>query len=102
MSLTITIAIPTFNRLRYLKESVASALSQSYPNIEVLVSDDGSSDGTGEWCRDLARADTRFRYQRNQKNLGLAGNWNALADGARGEYMMLLGDDDRLLPNCLE
>ena len=98
----VTIAVPTLNRLRYLKEAVASGLAQTYPNVEVLISDDGSSDGTADWCRSLASADRKVRYQRNKTRRGLAGNWNALADSARGRYMMLMGDDDRLLPDCVE
>jgi glycosyltransferase involved in cell wall biosynthesis len=98
----VSIAIPTYNRLSYLKEATASALEQTYENIEVLIIDDASTDETEKWCGALASRNPKIQYRRNQTNLGLAGNWNALADAARGEYMVLMGDDDRLLPECVE
>ena len=95
----VTIAVPTLNRLHYLKEAVASALAQDYPNVEVLVGDDGGTEATRSWCEKMAVEEPRFRYQRNPRRLGLAGNWNAVADSARGEFVNIIGDDDRLLPN---
>jgi glycosyltransferase involved in cell wall biosynthesis len=94
----VTIAIPTYERLNYLKEAVASALSQSYENIEVLIGDDGSNGLLCAWCKEQVREHPQIRYQRNSRNLGLAANWNALADAARGEFIVIIGDDDRLLP----
>lgn len=98
----VTIAIPTFNRFDYLKEAVASALAQTYEPIEVLIGDDGTSAEIREWGQSLAQRDPRVRYQRNPNNLGLAGNWNALADAAQGELLVIIGDDDRLLPDFVE
>lgn len=98
----VSIAIPTFNRLDYLKEAVASALAQTHEPVEVLIGDDGQTDEIQAWGQDLARRDARARYRRNPSNLGLAGNWNALADAARGEFLVVIGDDDRLLPGFVE
>lgn len=95
----VTIAVPTLNRLRYLKEAVGSALAQTYPNVEVLVGDDGGTEAVRSWCEMLEAEEPRFRYRRNARRLGLAGNWNAVADAARGEFISIIGDDDRLLPN---
>lgn len=95
----VTIAIPTFNRLRYLKEAVASALAQAYGNIEIIIGDDGTTEAIREWSEALAQRESKVRYQRNRCNLGLAGNWNALADAARGDFIIIIGDDDRLLPD---
>jgi glycosyltransferase involved in cell wall biosynthesis len=95
----VTIAIPTFSRLHYLKEAVESALSQTYENIEVIIGDDGQSRSIQVWSEELARREPKIRYQRNERNLGLAGNWNAIADRARGEFLVIIGDDDRLLPD---
>jgi GT2 family glycosyltransferase len=94
----VTIAIPTFDRLAYLKEAVFSALAQTYGSIEVLIGDDGTSEALKDWAETQARQDARVRYQHNPMNLGLAGNWNALAHTARGEFLVIIGDDDRLLP----
>lgn len=95
----VTIAVPTLNRLHYLKEAVASALAQTYPRVEVLVGDDGGTEAVRSWCEMMEGEEPRFRYQRNARRLGLAGNWNAVADAARGEFINIIGDDDRLLPD---
>ena len=95
----VSIAIPTYDRLQYLKEAVASALSQTYERVEVIIGDDGPTNSIRAWCETVAMRDARVRYRRNARNLGLAGNWNALADAARGEFITLIGDDDRLLPD---
>ena len=99
MAPLVTICIPTFDRLHYLKESVASALAQTYDDIEVIIGDDGTSHPIQQWGEKTADQDNRVRYQRNSHNLGLAGNWNALADAAQGEFIVIIGDDDRLLPD---
>lgn len=105
MDVKVTIAIPTYKRLDYLKEAVASALAQTYHNIEVLISQDPTENGLDDaiktWCQNIASSDLRVRYQFNVDNLGLAGNWNACVNAAEGEYIVLIGDDDRLLPNFI-
>lgn len=106
MTSLITITIPTYKRLNYLKEAVTSALDQTYDNIEVLIGQDPTPQGLDEsiqiWSQDLAAQNPKVRYQFNPQNLGLAGNWNALAAGALGEYLVMIGDDDRLLPDFVE
>ncbi|MGI8431341.1 MAG: glycosyltransferase family 2 protein, partial [Chthoniobacterales bacterium] len=98
MSPLVSLVIPTFDRPAYLEEAVASALAQTYPHIEVLVGDNGSVDVTRGWARELV-SDPRLTYRRNPRNLGMCGNFNALADAARGEFFVAIGDDDRLLPD---
>lgn len=98
----VTVGIPTLRRLTYLIEAVDAALAQTWPNLEVLVGDDGDSPEIREWCLRRAQDDSRLRYQRNPARLGLAGNWNALASSARGDFIALPGDDDRLLPDFVE
>jgi glycosyltransferase involved in cell wall biosynthesis len=93
----VSIVIPTFDRPDYLKEAVASALAQTYRNIEVLVGDNGET-GLGGELAVVARGDRRFKYRQNAHNLGMSGNFNALADAAAGDFLVAIGDDDRLLP----
>lgn len=95
---TVSICIPTYRRLHYLKEAVASARAQTFRDIEVLIGDDGDSPELREWCLSQASEDARVRYQKNPGHLGLAGNWNAVSRAARGVYLVMMGDDDRLLP----
>lgn len=106
MNPLVTIAIPTYRRLAYLQEAVASALNQTYSEIEVLISQDPTPGGLDEpihvWCQQITERDSRVRYRSNERNLGLAGNWNASVAAAQGEYVVLIGDDDRLCPAFVE
>lgn len=95
----VTIAIPTFNRLNYLKQALQSALAQTYQNIEILVSDNASTDGTQMFMRQIQ--DTRVRYIRHSENLGMFENWNFLLTRASGQYFLLLSDDDLLFENAI-
>lgn len=103
----ITIGIPTYNRLRYLQEAVASARAQTYPNIEIVISQNPHRDPTittsiAEYCRAQEAQDPRIRYQIHPVNVGPEANFNSLADTARGSYVSLFGDDDRLLPHAID
>ncbi len=103
MDKLISICIPTYCRLNYLKEAVRSALEQTYPYIEVLISQDSYEDGSLDddirtWSENIASNNPKVRYRYNSKKLGLAGNWNACVDAASGDYLVIIGDDDRLLP----
>ena len=92
----VTIAIPTFNRARsYLPTALGSALAQSYPRLEVLVSDNASSDDTCLFMRQFA-AEPRLRYLRHPRNVGANRNYNFCVREARGDYLLLLHDDDAI------
>jgi glycosyltransferase involved in cell wall biosynthesis len=91
----VSILIPTYRRPQLLRRAIASALSQDPPvAMEVIVGDDADEGAAIVSEFD----DVRLRYQRNFEHLGMAGNWNRLCDMARGDYLLLLNDDDRLLP----
>ncbi|HEY5036854.1 MAG TPA: glycosyltransferase, partial [Chthoniobacterales bacterium] len=90
MSPLVSIVIPTFDRPTYLKEAVRSALAQTYPNIEVLIGNNGTDDVMRGWEPALAE-NPRLSYRRNPHNLGMPGNFNALADAARGEFLVAIG-----------
>jgi glycosyltransferase involved in cell wall biosynthesis len=98
----LSICIPTFDRLGYLKEAVASARAQTFRGIEIVIGDDGESGELRAWCVSQSAIDPRVRYEKTSGRLGLAGNWNFLAELSRGEYLTLIGDDDRLLPTFAE
>ena len=95
----VSIVIPTFNRKRFVCEAIESCLAQTYPNCEVIVIDDGSSDGTGEHLRGTFGAGIRYIRQENQgpaiaRNRGI---WEA-----RGEFIHFLDADDRLAAKKVE
>jgi glycosyltransferase involved in cell wall biosynthesis len=98
MAPLVSIIIPTLDRPRYLQEAIDSALAQTYSNIEVLVFDNGTLDETITVAEEAARRDLRVRFRRNERNLGMSGNFNALGRAAQGEFLVAIGDDDRLLP----
>jgi len=102
MTPVVTICIPTHFRLNYLKEAVSAAQAQTVQDIEILISDDGQSEEIKNWAESAERADLRVRYRKNQKKLGMGGNWNACIMAARGEWLVVQGDDDRLLPSFCE
>jgi glycosyltransferase involved in cell wall biosynthesis len=94
----VTIGIPTYNRADgYLREALADALAQTYAPLEIVVSDNASTDATPERVR--AMADERVRYVRHETNIGGNANFNACLEHARGAYFLLLHDDDRIDPD---
>jgi glycosyltransferase involved in cell wall biosynthesis len=98
----LTVAIPTVRRLGFLREAVASACSQDYPSFEVLISDDGNDPAIQEFGLRAQQEDGRVRYIRTSGGAGLSGNWNWCADNAQGTHLVIIGDDDRLLPSFLK
>jgi glycosyltransferase involved in cell wall biosynthesis len=98
MQPTVSILIPTFNRPHFLIEAITSALSQTVHDIEVVIGDDGVLG------RRVVRevGDPRVRYRANGSRLGIAGDWRRLLDSARGDFVLLLMDDDRLEQRFLE
>lgn len=94
-----TIGIPTFNRSALLAESLRSAMNQSYGDLEIIVSDNASTDKTPDVVRQFGR---RARYVRNETNLGATTNFFRLVELASGEYFSWLQDDDCIFGNFAE
>lgn len=86
---TVSVIIPTFNRLAHLRSAIESVLDQSHPVSEIIVVDDGSSDGTEQWCTPLPY----LRYIK-QENKGVASARNTGMRAASGEWMAFLDSDD--------
>lgn len=93
----VTVVIPTYNHARYVVEAIESVLAQTYRHWEIVVIDDGSTDDTADVIRRYP--DVRYIYQANR---GLPGARNRGLQEARGEYVVFLDADDRLLPRHLE
>lgn len=101
-NLLFSILIPAY-KSAYLKECIDSILTQTYKQLEVIVVDDASP----EDLKSIVELydDSRIRFYRNEKNCGavnVVDNWNKCLELAKGEYVICMGDDDRLLPWCLE
>ncbi|HEY4440331.1 MAG TPA: glycosyltransferase family 2 protein [Candidatus Elarobacter sp.] len=97
----ISILIPNYNYVWYVATAVDSALAQTYPNIEVVVSDNCSTDGAWELLNEKYGADPRVRLYQNERNVGMAANFDRLLGYARGTYLMCLSSDDFLFPDHL-
>ncbi|GAB2567687.1 glycosyltransferase family 2 protein [Nocardia heshunensis] len=102
----VTVGLPVRNGAERIPDVVKSVLAQDHENLELLISDNASTDATEEVCRALAAEDSRIVYRRNAVNVGLMGNFVAAMDAATGTYFRWIGDDDWLEPNylsrCLE
>lgn len=96
----VTIAITTHNRSDLLQRALRGALAQTYAKLEVLVSDDASTDDTPALIEKVQ--DPRFRYARIDRPAGIAGNFQNALDHARGELFLILNDDDELEPGAIE
>ncbi len=96
----VSVLIPTYNREGYLDAAITSALAQTYSPVEVVVSDNASTDRTAEVVgRHLG--DPRLRYYRNDRNIGMVGNWRkAVHEYLTGDYFLILSDDDFLIDSA--
>jgi hypothetical protein len=99
---SVAVCIPTYNQAQYLIHSVGSACHQTYPNVEVWVSDDGSTDETPQVMEQLCQQFPQVHYYRQSKNLGIAGNNTLLMSQPKTEFLVRLDSDDVLLPNYVE
>jgi glycosyltransferase involved in cell wall biosynthesis len=97
----VSIGLPVRNGADRLERVVKSVLDQDHDRVELVISDNASTDGTEELCRSLARSDDRITYHRQPENIGLLNNFVRVIQLARGEYFRWVGDDDWLAPTCV-
>lgn len=96
----VSVVIPTYNRRNNLERSLGSVLRQSYDNMEILIVDDGSDDGTEEYVKSIG--DPRVFYYKNATNMGPSASRNRGASLAKGAYIAFQDSDDEWLPEKLE
>jgi len=97
----VSVIIPVYNVERFLRECVDSVLCQSYGNIELILVDDGSTDGSGAICDEYAAGDPRIRVI-HKSNGGLSDARNVALDLAVGEWIMFVDSDDAITGNAVE
>jgi len=95
----ISILLPTRNRLEYLKFAIESVLRQDFDDWEIIVYDNFSDQDIGGYVRSLN--ENRIRYFRTKAFVPVTENWNNALNESLGEYVIMLGDDDCLIPNAL-
>jgi glycosyltransferase involved in cell wall biosynthesis len=93
----VSILIPTYNAERHLVECLDSVLAQDFADMEILISDNGSTDGTLKIIEAYGGREARIRWWQNAKNLGFVPNHNLCLQRARGEYVKFVHADDKLL-----
>jgi glycosyltransferase involved in cell wall biosynthesis len=98
----LSVGLPVYNGAGYLAESIDALLGQSYPDFELIISDNASTDGTLDICRDYARRDARVRYYRQPANIGLAPNHNFVVAKAAGALFKWAAGDDLYARDLLE
>lgn len=97
----VSVLMPTYNSRRYVSQAVESVMAQTYPHFELLVVDDGSTDGTLNILEKFARSDRRVRVIPREHN-GLVGTLNFGLQQANGRYLARLDADDLAAPQRLE
>lgn len=97
----ISVGLPVYNAAERVPDVVASVLGQDHTELELVISDNASTDDTEDVCRELAAKDDRIVYYRQPTNLGILNNFRTAMRVATGTYFRWIGDDDRLEPSCL-
>ena len=102
----VSIGVPVYNEDRFLEESLLSLSSQNYANLEIIISDNASTDRTGDICREFANRDPRISYSRLEKNRGVTENFRRVFDLSQGKYFMWASGHDLwssdLILKCVE
>lgn len=102
----VSVGVPVYNGERHLRAALDSLLAQSHTDLELVVSDNASTDATWEICSEYARRDARVRTFRQKTNGGVAANWNFVALQARGRYFKWASASDvcasAMLERCLQ
>jgi glycosyltransferase involved in cell wall biosynthesis len=97
----VSIGMPVYNGEKYLRESLDSILSQTYQDLELIISDNASTDNTKKICLEYAERDNRVSYYCNKKNVGAPSNYNRVFEFSSGEYFKWAAYDDVLAPEFL-
>jgi glycosyltransferase involved in cell wall biosynthesis len=100
--MTVSVVIATYNRAGMVRQAIQAVLAQSRPPEEIVVMDDGSTDGTAQTLKEMAVLYKRLRVFRRASNSGGVEVWNEAAAHARGDYLAFCADDDRFLREHLE
>jgi glycosyltransferase involved in cell wall biosynthesis len=97
----VTIGVLSYNRAGKIGKTIDSILRQNYNNIEILISDDASSDGAADVCRKYVEKDSRITFFEHENNIGPYRNYEFLVNQAHGKYFMWMSDDDEIKPNII-
>ncbi len=97
----VSIGLPVYNGGKHLTATLMQLLSQDYRHLELIISDNASTDDTEAICREIGSRDSRVRYYRQLTNTGIGRNWDFVCQQATGEYFMWAAHDDQWSPNAV-
>jgi glycosyltransferase involved in cell wall biosynthesis len=98
----LSVGLFVYNGERFIEKALDSILGQTFSDFELIISDNASTDRTGEICRNYAQRDSRIRYYRNEKNMGAGWNVQRVYHLATGKYFKWAASDDFCEPNFLQ
>ena len=98
----VSIGVPVYNGENYLRRALESITNQTYKNLEILIADNASTDGTEAICREFAAKDDRIRYHRHPANLGASANHAFVLRFTTGKYFRVAAHDDEMAPTLVE
>ncbi len=96
----VSIVIPVYNGMPYLRDALSCAISQTYGNLEIVVIENNSADGTSEWLRSVS--DPRLRVVYRTSTQPAAENWTQAVAESRGDFVKLMCADDLIAPHAIE
>jgi hypothetical protein len=98
----VSVGMPAYNSASWIEMAISSILQQTFSDLELIISDNASTDGTYEICERFARRDSRVRLLRNPVNIGANGNYLAVLDAARAPYFKWTTSSDWCAPSFIE
>src|SRR5712671_2230439 len=98
----VSIGVAVYNGERFLSKTLDSLLAQTFEDLEIIICDNCSEDGTEHICRSYAASDNRIQYHRNSTNIGAPRNFNLVTTLSRGEYFKWSSADDLCAPVMIE
>ena len=98
----ISVIVPLYNSEKYIDRCILSITRQSYSDLEIILEDGGSDDGTQEICKDWQDEDSRVRYFRAEEHMGVSASRNSGIDHAKGEYITFVDSDDYVSPDMIK
>jgi glycosyltransferase involved in cell wall biosynthesis len=101
ISPTVSVGMPVYNGLPYVREALTALLAQDYPNFELLISDNCSTDATAAVALEMTAGRDGVRYWKNPRNIGALNNFLLVLERARGKYFMWAAHDDRWSPQFI-
>ncbi len=98
----VSVAVPVYNGERYLRKTIDSLLAQTFGDLEIIITDNASTDATEQICRQYAADDPRVRYHRAEENRGISSNFRWGFELARGQYFKWNAADDFVAPDFVQ